>query len=74
MHFLAIAMGCDVFPGGLNKFGPAKALEVKKKTENLSTIEEKQQYILESILSFSSKTKIDKLSLFWLMRKRFYMN
>ena len=61
--FFAVAMGCDVLPGGLHNFGPAKAFEIKKQTDNLSTIKEKQEHIRDSILSFSSKTKIDMVSL-----------
>ena len=61
--FLAVALRYDVFPRRLRDFGPAKALTIKKETDDLSTIQENQSYIMERILSFKTKTNINRESL-----------
>jgi len=59
---LAVAIGCDVFPKGLKDFGPAKAFRILKNIEGLSGDAHKQA-LVDSILNFKSKTKIDLQSL-----------
>ena len=59
----AVALGCDVFPRGLRAFGPAKALAINIQADNLSTIEEQRDHIVEKILSFNKQKIIDRVSL-----------
>ena len=47
----------------MRDFGPAKALTIKKETDDLSTIQEKQNHIMKRILSFKTKTNINRDSL-----------
>jgi len=58
---LAVALGCDAFIGGLDKFGPANGI-CNKKTAGLTGLP-RQEEISEAIVKFRSKTRIDKRSL-----------
>ena len=59
----AVALGSDVFVGGLNKFGPQKAFKIKQEIDNLDYNAEKQQHIISSIIGYKTNTRIDKASL-----------
>lgn len=46
----AVALGSDVFYGGLNRFGPQKTFKIKQQVDKLDLKSEKQQYIIKLTL------------------------
>ena len=56
---LAVALGSDVFCGGVNKFGPQKAYTIKQQIDKLDSDAKKQQHIISSIIKYKTDTNIN---------------
>ena len=59
----AVALGSDVFCGGLNKFGPQKAFKIKQEINKLDSVSAKQHHIIASVMGYKTDTKMDTASL-----------
>ena len=58
-----VALGSDVFCGGLNKFGPQKTFKIKQEIDKLDYDSPKNQYIISPVMRYKTDTKMDIASL-----------
>lgn len=55
----AVALGYDVFKGGLDQFSAQAAYEIKERINELTTPQAKQKEAFRSILNFNTRTKMN---------------